>query len=111
LKELAELFPDLARPLKQVRERIIDLLPLIRTHVYDPQFHGSFSIKAVLPALVPELGYDDLDIADGNSASSAYVEIQSPATPPERVAELQSALGAYCKRDTQAMLELFRLLR
>lgn len=111
LKELAQLFPDSAPALERIRERIIDLLPLIRAHVYDPEFHGSFSIKSVLPALVPKLGYDDLEIADGNNASLAYTEIQDPSTRPERVAKLRAALLAYCKRDTQALLELFRLLR
>jgi hypothetical protein len=110
LKDLAELFPDLAPALDRARKRIIDLLPHIRGHIYDPQFHGSFSIKSVLPALVPELGYDDLEIAEGNAASLAYAEIQDPGTSPERIAELRDALLAYCKRDTQAMVELFKLL-
>ncbi len=111
LKELAEIFPKYAPDLNRVRERIVDLLPMIREHVYDPEFHGSFSMKSVLPALIPALGYDDLEIAEGNAASVAYAEIQEPETPPERVAKLRADLLAYCKRDTQAMLEIFRLLR
>ncbi len=111
LKELAEIFPKFAPDLNRVRERIVDLLPLIREHVYDPEFHGSFSMKSVLPALIPALGYDDLEIAEGNAASVAYAEIQEPETPPEKVAKLRADLLAYCKRDTQAMLEIFRLLR
>jgi hypothetical protein len=111
LTELAELFFDLAPALERVRNRIIDLLPLIRRHIYDPEFRGSFSIKSVLPALVPGLGYDDLEIAEGNAASLAYAEMQDPGTSPERTAQLQAALLAYCKRDTQAMVELFRVLR
>ena len=84
---------------------------MIRNHVYDPQFRGSFGIKAVLPALVPGLGYDDLEIRDGGLASMAYAAIAAPETPVDRIAELRRALLAYCKRDTEAMLELFRLLR
>jgi hypothetical protein len=111
LKELAKLLPGLAPAIDRASKRIINLHPLIRRHVYDPEFHGSFSIKSVLPALVPELGYHDLEIAEGNAASMAYAEIQDPVTSPERIAELRAALLAYCKRDTQAMVELFRLLR
>ena len=111
LKEVAEYLPDLAPALERVRNRIIDLLPLIRDHIYDPKFHGSFSLKSVLPALIPSLGYDDLEIAEGGAASLAYTEIQDPGTSPERIVELRTALLTYCKRDTQAMLELFRLLR
>ena len=111
LRELGEHFGDLTRALGQVQKRIVDLLPLIREHVYDPEFHGSFSLKWVLPALVPELGYDDLEITDGGLASLAYSEMQVPETASNRRAELRAALLAYCERDTQAMLELFRVLR
>ena len=75
LRELGEHFKDLASSLARVRKRIVDLLPLIRDHVYDPDFHGSFSLKSVLPALVPELGYDNLEITDGGLASLAYAEM------------------------------------
>jgi hypothetical protein len=61
--------------------------------------------------LVPELGYDDLAIEEGSFASIAYAEIRAPGTAPERVVELRTALRAYCKRDTEAMLEVFRILR
>ncbi|HVB86455.1 MAG TPA: DUF2779 domain-containing protein [Candidatus Dormibacteraeota bacterium] len=110
LRELGEYFEDLAPALARIRKRIVDLLPLIRDHVYDPQFHGSFSLKSVLPALVPKLGYDDLAIADGGHASLAYAELQAPQTALKRIGKLRTALLAYCSRDTQAILELFRLL-
>ncbi|MBF6568410.1 MAG: DUF2779 domain-containing protein [Candidatus Binataceae bacterium] len=111
LRELGEHYSDLAPALAGARKRIIDLLPLIRDHVYDPDFHGSFSLKSVLPALVPDLGYDDLDITNGGLASLAYAEMQAPDTPPERISHIRAALFAYCKRDTEALVELFRVLR
>jgi hypothetical protein len=111
LRELEDQYSDLAPSLRGLRERIFDLLPVIRAHIYDREFHGSFSIKNVLPALIPEFGYEDLEVSDGNLASLAYVEMQALETTPERIAQLRSALLAYCKRDTEAMLELFRLLR
>lgn len=111
LAALAAELPDLAPGLEALRARLFDLLPVIRNHVYDPQFRGSFGIKAVLPALVPGLGYDDLVIRDGGLASMAYATIVAPETPVDRIAELRRALLAYCKLDTHAMLELFRFLR
>lgn len=78
LRELGEHFKDLASSLARVRKRIVDLLPLIRDHVYDPDFHGSFSLKSVLPALVPELGYDNLEITDGGLASSPTPGCSTP---------------------------------
>jgi Domain of unknown function(DUF2779) len=111
LRELGEHLKDLAPALARVRNRIVDLLPLIRDHVYDPEFHGSFSLKSVLPALVPELGYDDLKLTDGGLASLAYAEIQTPEVTSERRDQLRDALLAYCNRDTLAMVEFFRVLR
>jgi predicted RecB family nuclease len=110
LRQLGEHFKALAPALQRVCKRIVDLLPLIRDHVYDPEFHGSFSLKSVLPALVPELGYDDLEISDGNLASLAYTEMQAHKITTERIADLRSALLAYCERDTQALVQLFYAL-
>jgi hypothetical protein len=111
LRELEVALPSQAPRLAQLRTRLFDLHPVIKAHIYDPNFHGSFSIKAVLPALVPHLGYDDLEIGDGLVASLAFEELRDPGTSAERTAELRANLLAYCKRDTEAMLELFRALR
>jgi hypothetical protein len=111
LRELEEALPEFASRLPQVRARLFDLHPVIKAHIYDPNFHGSFSIKTVLPALVPHLGYDDLEIGDGLLASLAYEELRDPSTPVDRAAELRANLLAYCRRDTEAMLELFQALR
>jgi hypothetical protein len=65
----------------------------------------------VLPALVPHMGYDDLQIDEGSLASVAISEIVSDAVSAERRGELRKNLLAYCKRDTEAMCELFKILR
>ena len=36
-------------------------------HVYHPAFAGSFSLKNVLPALVPEMTYEGMEVADGRT--------------------------------------------
>jgi hypothetical protein len=110
LRELEAALPELAPRLAQLRTRLFDLHPIIKTHIYDPAFHGSFSIKRVLPALVLHLGYEDLEIGDGLLASLAYEELRDPTTAGDRAAELRGNLLAYCRRDTEAMLELFRAL-
>jgi len=111
IRELADIFPDLSAALLSLEGRIVDLLALVRKHCYHPEFHGSFSIKSVLPALVPELGYDDLEIQEGGTASLAYAEIIHPSTPAYRKAFLHQSLLAYCKRDTEAEVRLFEVLR
>ena len=92
--------------------RIVDLLPIVRNHVYDRDFRGSFSLKTVLPALVPELGYDDLAIQDGGQATAAiYRLLFDESLDAAAEAELRRDLLAYCERDTFAMMELLRVLR
>ncbi len=112
IRELANALPHLSRDLHALLEgRVVDLLPLVRRYYYHPDFHGSFSLKSVLPALVPDFGYDDLEISDGAQASAAYAEIVSLNTTPDRRAFLRASLLSYCKRDTEAMVRLFEKLR
>lgn len=99
------------RLLLAAAERIADLLPLIRAHVYHPDFHGSFSLKRVLPALVPALGYDGLDIADGQSASLELVRLMlDEALGDKERQQVRAQLMAYCGRDTEGLVEMVRVL-
>ena len=112
IRELAAALPSLSTELLGLLEsRIVDLLQLVRKHCYHPEFRGSFSIKSVLPALVPELDYSDLEIRDGGMASVAYAEMIQPETLPERRDFLRRSLLAYCKRDTEAEVRLFQTLQ
>jgi predicted RecB family nuclease len=113
LHELAIACPAYAEELTGIANRIVDLLPIIRNHVYHPAFGGSFSLKAVLPALVPALRYDDLSIAEGETASLELARLMFGAStmdPAEHTA-LRAALLAYCERDTEAMVALTERLR
>jgi len=86
--------------------RIVDLLPIARAHYYHPDQHGSWSIKAVLPTIAPELTYDGLMVADGRMAQSAFQEIIDPLTITEQRQALRQALLDYCERDTLAMVRI-----
>ena len=108
--KLAEALPRYREALLALTGRIVDLLRIVREGYYHPGFHGSFSIKAVLPAVVPELGYDDLQIADGQMASVAYLRMIAPETPDAERAEIRQALLAYCRRDTEAMVRVYEAL-
>ena len=110
LTALAEELPEMREALLDRRDRIVDLLPIVRDHSYHPALRGSFSIKAVLPAFVPTLGYQDLAIRDGLTASLAHATLVDPAVEPARRAEIRAQLLAYCGRDTEAMLALYRVL-
>ena len=111
LNELAISFPDLAKPIGKVIERLVDLLPITRQHYYHPDMHGSWSLKAVLPTIASGLDYGDLgDVKDGGAAEAAYQKIIHPATTPQRSQSLADDLRAYCQRDTEALIALVRFL-
>jgi hypothetical protein len=106
--ELAKRFPHIAAELRTLAERLVDLLPIAREHYYHPDQEGSWSIKAVLPSLCPDLDYADLEgVQNGGMAMEAYVEALNPATPPERKAEIERQLTAYCALDTLALVRLW----
>src|SRR5438128_7196011 len=73
IKRLREAARHLDKDLERIEKRLVDLLPVIRRHVYPPDFGRGFSIKKTLPALVPGLSYADLKVQDGEVAT---VELQ-----------------------------------
>lgn len=108
IRELAERLPDLATPLLAINGRIVDLLPIAREHYYHPSQKGSWSIKAVLPAICPDLRYDALDgVQDGGMAMNVYLEAVAPGTSEARKTEIEKQLLAYCALDTYAMVRLW----
>lgn len=111
LSGLAQQFPDLADALNSIRNRLVDLLPLMQNHYYHPRMGKSWSLKSVLPTVVPSLGYEDLgDVADGMAAQDAYLEAIDPATKPPRRREIKTALMRYCERDTLGLVRIVRAL-
>ena len=110
MKALAEAFPQYEARLLDLCDRVVDLLQIIRGNYYHPEFHGSFSIKSVLPALVPDMAYDDLEIPDGLAASATYARLIAGESPQSGRDRTRAALLAYCERDTEAMVRVFKAL-
>lgn len=111
IQELAETFPDLAQALTAAIYRIVDLLPIVRDHYYHPGMRGSWSIKAVLPTIAPELTYEDLAVAHGGMAQEAFAELLRLDLTHERRMELREGLLKYCERDTWAMVRIAHFLQ
>lgn len=112
LRELQTVLPDLRAPIQRALDRQwVDLLKVLRENYYHPQFHGSYSIKAVLPALVPGFGYKDLSIQGGDVASLAFIESVDERTDRNRRQELRNDLLKYCGRDTEAMVRIVDVLK
>lgn len=110
IEQLAEVLPEWRTALRALVKRLWDLHPIVRDHYYHPEFDGSYSLKNVLPALVPSLGYGDLGIQEGGHAASEYYRMVFVETDWIERARIQEALLAYCKRDTLALVELRRAL-
>jgi hypothetical protein len=106
LADLARWLPRRAAALGRVARRVWDLLPVVRRHVYHPAFRGSFSLKKVLPALLPHLGYDGLAVADGGEASAGWEQLVAGGLPERERRQLRRGLLEYCGRDTLAMAAL-----
>jgi hypothetical protein len=110
LARLADLFPDLAPRLEAVIARLLDLEVVIRRGYYHPEFRGSYSIKRVLPVLVPNLSYDGLPIGDGDTAVTKFARMALGQYDSDQAAETRRQLLRYCHLDTLAMVELHRRL-
>ncbi len=111
LKELQDLFPQHARDIDRILNRIIDLMePFQKKWYYTPEMNGSYSIKSVLPALVPELSYNDLEIGEGGTAMAAFEGLLNIKDDTEKQ-KIRNALLEYCKLDTEAMVRILEKLK
>ncbi len=110
LAELARRYVDLRDGLIAISERVVDLLPIARNRFYHPAQQGSWSIKAVLPALVPDLSYEDLDgVHDGSEAQEKFLEAIDPQADTGTRALIRTQLLAYCALDTYAMVRMWQV--
>ena len=110
LKEIAEAFPKYKKQIEERINRVKDLmLPFQKKYYYSYKMQGSYSIKYVLPALIPELNYKDLEINEGGLASIAF-ESLFYETDLMRIADTRTNLLEYCKLDTLAMVKLLEKL-
>jgi hypothetical protein len=110
LNEMANDFPIYQFDIKNIVNRIIDLMiPFSQKHYYTPQMKGSYSIKKVLPALVPNLSYKGLNIAQGGDASLAFESLYTE-TDQSKIDQTRKDLLTYCGLDTLAMVKILETL-
>ena len=110
MSELVTRYPQFSAALLAINARVVDLLPIARERYYHPSQQGSWSIKKVLPAVVPELSYDALDgVQDGGMAMEAFLEAIHSDTNAQRKNQIEQQLLAYCKLDTYAMVRQWQV--
>ena len=109
--KLALNFPAYATRLKKINDRMVDLLtPFSKRHLYHPAMEGSASLKSVLPAFIPDLGYEGLAINNGVIASNTYSRCICGLVPEEEKDQIFEDLREYCKLDTLAEVRLVEVL-
>ena len=106
LSELAAWLSEFAERIGKIQGRLWDLLPVVRNHVYHPAFAGSYSLKAVLPALVPEMTYEGMAVASGLDAGLAWESLVRGNLDVAEREKTRKALLEYCGQDTLALVRL-----
>ena len=111
LRSLSVWFPKYQERIETIIANMVDLMvPFKNMDVYHYDMNGSYSIKAVLPVLVPELTYDGMEVGDGGMAMDAYARMCQSEDIAE-IAAIRKALLEYCKLDTLAMVKILEKLK
>jgi len=110
LNALKKDFPEYTAAIDLILKRLVDLIqPFNERSYYHPKMKNLTSIKNVLPALVPELNFNELKISSGSIAMIAYEKLQKE-TDMFKIPEVREQLLEYCKMDTLAMVKVFQVL-
>lgn len=105
--DMARLYPDKSEFLKSVNSRMIDLADFINKEMYiHPEFLGSWSIKNVLPVMVPSLSYKKLKVNKGDQAMLTWWKMVNSEDKSK-----SKDLLDYCSLDTLAMVKIWERLR
>lgn len=110
LTRLKERFHDLSDQLGAVIHRLVDLKTIIEKNYYHPGFLGSYSIKSVLPVLVPHMSYANLDVKNGDEAIAAFVAMAKNNISEMNISIQRNQLLKYCCQDTLAMVKLHKCM-
>jgi len=110
LNDLIEVFPEYSKELRGIVNRLKDvMIPFQEKWYYIPEMRGSYSIKSVLPALVPELSYNNLEIKEGGTASNTFLSMVN-GTYGGDIEQKRRQLLEYCELDTYAMVKILEVL-
>jgi len=109
--EMSKLQTKYEKFLLGVNDRMVDLMtPFSKGWFVDKDFFGSASIKYVLPALLPEFSYKELNIQNGADAQRIWMKTVLGGTNSEKKDQIMSDLIKYCGLDTYAMYAILNYL-
>jgi hypothetical protein len=114
LKGLAKQFPQHKDLLLNISSNIVDLAtPFQKKSYYLPDMKGKYSIKIVLPLLVPEMesAYKGLDLIHNGSEAMQAFPMLGEMEDKDQVKRYRESLREYCKLDTLAMVKILNVLK
>ena len=110
-KEMGQKHPDYEKFLTGLNDRMVDLMiPFSKGWFVDKDFFGKASIKWVLPALLPDFSYKELNISNGGQAQRVWMETVLQNKNPDQKKQIMDDLREYCTLDTYAMYAIFKYL-
>ena len=109
LASLADYLPEYKTVVSGLQQRLWDLLPVIKSHTYHIDYRGSFSLKRVLPALLPEMRYEGMGVSDGDQAGVVWDAMIHGRLSKDEKKKAKEDLLAYCGQDTLAMVRLLEV--
>ena len=111
LNDLKGWFPEYEEKIDNIIVNMRDLMiPFRSKAIYHWQMVGSYSLKKVLPALVPELSYEGMEVSDGAMASDAWLKMIT-MEDSEEIEKARKALLEYCGLDTLAMVKILEKIK
>ncbi|MFH0818580.1 MAG: DUF2779 domain-containing protein [Patescibacteria group bacterium] len=111
-EKLADIHPEYAQFLQNINNNMFDLMTIFSNNYYvDAAFKGSASIKKVLPVIVPELTYKNLNICKGDQASERWEKMISEDVSDTEKEQIKMDLLEYCRLDTWAMVKIYEFLK
>lgn len=109
--EMGEMYPKYSKFLSGINDRMVDLMtPFSKGWFVDKDFFGKASIKWVLPALLPEFSYKELNISNGGQAQRVWTETVLKGKNPSEKDKIMDDLRRYCNLDTYAMYAIYKYL-
>lgn len=110
-KDMESWIPEFSDYLDHINSNMFDLMDVFKSDYMDYRFHGSTSIKKVLPVLCPQFSYSDLVVQDGTMALDTWGRMITDPNFDENIEQTRKNLLDYCKLDTLAMVEIYKVLK
>lgn len=110
LFQLGKLFPTYAKDVKDRMQRMVDLEhPFKKDWFYHSKMNGGYSMKSILPALVENMSYNNMNVKDGVDAMVIYQQLIFESDEEKKSKTLTDLLS-YCRMDTLGLYHVYNEL-